>query len=96
MVCWVVSEGGLPCVAGSSGRQWQCAGAELAAGGAVARTVAGAAAGHGMGLVEEGRETTHWGLAGGMAAGTGGVDVEGAGGPCLVEALGEGVEGGSS
>lgn len=77
----------LPCVADSSGRQWQCAGAELAAGGAAGHTavVEEDPAGD-MRLAEE-HASTRWGQAGGRAAGTGGV-------ACLVEVLAEAEEGG--
>jgi hypothetical protein len=65
--CVILDE---PCDACSTDRQWQCAGAELAAGDAAART---AAVGEGpldMGLGEEDPDSTRWGRGDGRAAGT--------------------------
>jgi hypothetical protein len=75
----------IPCDVCSSGRQWQCAGGELAAGGAAAgHTAVVVEAAGGTGLAEEERASTHWGPAGDMAAAAGSEDVE----PCRVAALG--------
>jgi hypothetical protein len=74
-----------PCDVYSSGRQWQCAGGELAAGGAAAgHTAAAEVAAGGMGLAEGERASTHWGPADDMVAAAGSEDVE----PCRVGALG--------
>jgi hypothetical protein len=48
----------VPCGACNSDRQWQCVGAELAAGGAVEHIAVAEAAGH-MDLVVEDRGATH-------------------------------------
>ena len=81
----------LPCGDGSSGRQWQCAGAGRAAGGAAAGHTVEAGLAGGTGRAAAGRASTRWGLAGGTAAGT-----AGAGGrPCQGAALGVEEEGGS-
>lgn len=83
---------GVPCDVCSSDRQLQCAGGELAAGGAAGRTAAveaGPGAAGGMDRGEEERASTHWGLAGGRAAGAGTADVE----PCRDGALGAAEEG---
>lgn len=80
---------GVPCGVCSSDRQLQCAGGELAAGGAAGRTAAVEEAAGGMGLGGEERASTHWGLAGGRAAGAGTEDVE----PCRDGALGAAEEG---
>jgi hypothetical protein len=74
----------IPCDVCSSGRQWRCAGGELAAGdAAAAHTAVVVEAAGGTGLAEEERASTHWGPAGDMAA-AGSEDVE----PCRVAALG--------
>jgi hypothetical protein len=86
---------GVPCDVCSSDRQWQCAGEGLAAGGAAGRIAAAAVAAGDMGLVEEERESTHWDLAGGMAAGAGAGAGAGTGDvePCRDGALGWAEEG---
>jgi hypothetical protein len=76
-----MSRVGLPCDVCSSGRQWQCAGAELVVGDAAGHTAVGEVA-RGMGLVEEAPGSTRWGQGDGMA-----VDTEDVGGkPCRVGA----------
>lgn len=79
----------LPCDVCSSGRQWQCAGEALAAGGAAEHTVEAAAAGD-TDLAAAARASTRWGQADGTAADTAGVD----GQPCRGAALGAEGEGG--
>lgn len=75
--------GELPCGAGSSDRQWQCAGAELEPGGAAGHTAAGEPAG-GTDPAVEAHDSTRWGQEDGRAAGT--EDVGGQ--PCQDAALG--------
>lgn len=74
----------VPCGVCSSDRQWQCAGGELGAGDAAGRIAEVEEAAGGMDLAEAERGSTHWGLAGGRAAGAGTEDV----GPCRAGALG--------
>lgn len=76
----------VPCGVCSTGRQWQCAGEELAAGGAAGHIAVVEEAAGGMDLVEEEHASTHWDLGDGRAGGAGAdiEDVE----PCRVVALG--------